>query len=262
MNKTLRVSFRLAGILLILTLPFCAQVWAQRSNVVPGRRAIVFDERISVLRVQPDLKAPLRQRLRRGRVVGILGTTRQNNGARFLRVAISRNVQGWILADAVARPGRLADAERLMGLIEETREDFAKLKLARLCADSYRSTRFAARALLILGETAESAANRLTRDAKRRLGEEDSMKRRLFFLNDTGLDRYNRIGVTFDYEEAGDRIIYDGKAYRELLRRYPRSEESKAARKKLDSPQKTQNDKKHKEREKAFVSFVILRFLW
>jgi hypothetical protein len=235
MNKTLRVSFRLAGILLILTLPFCAQVWAQRSNVVPGRRAIVFDERISVLRVQPDLKAPLRQRLRRGRVVGILGATRHNHGARFLRVAISRNVQGWILADAVARPGRLADAERLMGLIEETREDFAKMKLARLCADSYRSTKFAPRALLILGETAESAANRLTRDAKRRIGEEEALgelQRRIFFLNYAGLDRYNRIGVTFDYDEKEDRIIYDGKAYSELLRRYPRSEEARKTQRK------------------------------
>jgi hypothetical protein len=236
-QRVLRVSFRLAGVVFTLTVLFCAQATAKRIVFVPGQRAIVFDERISALRAQPDLKAPLRQRLRRGRVVGILGEAKNDAGARFLRVAISRNTRGWVLADAVARRGNLADAERLMGLIEETRDDFTKIRLARLCADQYRATKFAPRALLILGRAAESAADRLTHDAKRRIGDEGSiggLKRRLYFLNYAGLDRYNRIGVTFDYDEMGVRVIYDGKAYRELLRRYPRSEEANEVREKLN----------------------------
>lgn len=226
-NRTLRVSFRLVGIFLVIIVPFCIKAGAGRAVSMPGKRAIVFDERISALRERPDLKAPLRQRLRRGRVVGVLGVVKTSAGARFLRVAVSRNTQGWVLAEAVARAGVLADAERLMGLLEETKDDFTKMKLARLCADEYRATKYAPRALLILGEAAESAAARLTRDAQRRIDAGMESKRRFYFLNYQGLDRYNRIGVTFDFDETGDSLIYDGKAYRELLRRYPRSEEAK-----------------------------------
>jgi hypothetical protein len=236
-QTVLRVSFQLGVVVLNLTLLFCVQVRAKRNVFVPGQRAIVFDERISALRVQPDLKAPLRQRLRRGRVVGILGAMKNKSGARFLRVAISRSTRGWVLADAVARRGNLADAERLMGLIEETRDDFTKIKLARLCAYQYRATKFAPRALLILGKAAEGVADRLTRGAKRRVGDEESigeLKRRFYLMSYVGLDRYNRIGVTFDYDEKEDRIIYDGKGYRELLRRYPRSEEANVVRERLE----------------------------
>jgi hypothetical protein len=223
-----RLSF---GVPVVVFVAFLSgvSVEAKRRVFVAGRQAIVFDERLSALRSKPDMKAPLEQRLRRGRVVGILGATGKSAGGRFLRVAISRNTRGWILADAVIRPASLADAERLMRLIEETTDDFTKAKLARLCVDQFRATRFAPRALMILGETAENAAERLSRDAKRRIpGGEilDGSKRRSYFLNYVGLDRYNRIGVTFDYDQVGDRIIYDGGAFRELLRRYPRSAEA------------------------------------
>jgi hypothetical protein len=232
-QTVLRVSFQLAAIGLNLTVLFCIQVMAKRNVFVPRQRAVVFDERISALRAQPDLKAPFRQRLRRGRVVGILGATKNKSGARFLRVAISRNTRGWVLADAVARRGNLADAERLLGLIGETKDDFTKIRLARLYADEYRATKFAPRALLILGKAAEGVADRMTREAKRRMGDEESiggLKRRFYFMNYAGLDRYNRIGVTFDYDEQEDRMIYDGKAYHELLRRYPHSGEAMEAR--------------------------------
>jgi hypothetical protein len=232
---TLRVSSRLAVIILMAAL-LNLHAQAKRRVFVPGRPAIIFDERFSALRAQPDVKAPLEQRLRRGRVVGILGAIKSASGARFLRVAVSRNTRGWILADAVVRPGRIADAARLMKLIEETSDDFTKARLARLCAREFRSTEFAPRALIILGETAERAAERLTRDAKRRMDEDEigeRSDRTLYFLNFTGLDRYNRIGVTFDYDQASDRIVYDGRAYRELLRRYPQSPEAKTLREKL-----------------------------
>ncbi|MBO0726472.1 MAG: hypothetical protein J2P52_12785, partial [Blastocatellia bacterium] len=153
--------------------------------------------------------------------------------------------------DAVIRPGAGADAERLMRLIEDTKDEFAKARLARLCADEFRATNFAPKALMILGEAAEGEAAKLSRDAKRRVGEDDSdagpetepnagpnarLTRRDLMLNYAGLDRYNRIGVTFDYDASSDRIVYDGAAYRELLRRYPRSAEAKTASEKLGRP--------------------------
>ncbi len=224
----IRVSFRLAVIVIFAVVSCEIEARAKRKVFVPGQHAFVFDERFSALRAQPDLKAALLQRLRQGRVVGIVGARKNKSGSRFFKVAISRNRHGWILADAVARPGNQLDAERLISLIEQTGDDFAKMKMARLCIDEFRATKFAPRALLILAEAAERAAERVTRDAKRRSNDADTvdgLNRRNYFLSFTGLDRYNRIGVTFDYDEASDRIVYDGAAYRELIRKYPRSEE-------------------------------------
>lgn len=231
------MSFRtLALIPLLLTLSFTAHAQTRRRIVLPGQKAIVIDERLSALRAQPDVKAALTQRLRRGRLVGVLGATVTKSGARFLRVAATRNTRGWVLAEAVARPGSTADAEKLMKLVEETTDDFTRARLADLYAEQFRATPAAPRALLLLGEAADGAAERLTREAKRRVGEEEpgkGLNRRDYFLNFAGLDRYNRIGVTFDYDATADRIVYDGAAYRELLRRYPKSEEAKQAREKI-----------------------------
>jgi hypothetical protein len=241
-NRSARILGSEAAPLLVLTLMFVfltaltVAAQSRRKVYVPGRRAIVFDERLSALRAQPDVKAQLGQRLRRGRQVGILGSTRGKDGARFFHVAVSRNTRGWVLADAVLRPGSVADAERLMKLIDETKDEFARARLARLCADEFRSTRLAPKALLILGETAENAAEKLSRDAARRTANTvpgPGLKKRHYMLNYAGLDRYNRIGVVFNYDEAADRIVYDGAAYRELLRRYPRSAEAATAREKL-----------------------------
>lgn len=222
---------------LVITIGFMAAppVVAQtqpRKIFVPGRRAIVFDERLAALRAQPDVKAPLTQRLRRGRPVGLLGAAKSKDGASYLRVAVSRNRQGWILADAVLRPGNAQDGERLLKLLEETRDDFTKARLARLCADEFRAPNVAPRCLLALGAAAERAAERLTRDAQRRVGDEEpsaGLSKRDYFLNYVGLDRYNRAGVTFNFDAASEKIVYDGAAYRELLRRHPRSAEAKTA---------------------------------
>ncbi len=226
----------IAALALALIAALTAQAQSRRNVFVPGRRAVVFDERLSALRAQPGVKSPLEQRLRRGRRVGILGAATNKDGAKFLRVAVSRNTRGWVLADAVIRPGVAADAERLMRLIEETKDEFTRARLARLCADEFRSTKFAPKALMVLGEAAESAADRLTRDARRRVvddepdaGPHPGLSKRDFMLNYAGLDRYNRIGVMFDYDAASDRIVYDGAAYRELARRYPKSLEAKDA---------------------------------
>jgi len=208
-----------------------------RRVFVPGQRAVVFDERVSALRARPDVKAPLKQRMRRGRRVGVLGAAIGKDGAKFFRVAVSRNTRGWILSDAVVRPGVVADAEKLMTLIEQTEDEFTKARLAKLCADEFRPTKFAPTALIILARAAEGSAERLSRDAKRRASDGEpnaGMRKRNFMLNDVGLDRYNRIGVTFDYDEAADRIVYDGAAYHELLRRYPRSAEARAAQARLN----------------------------
>ncbi len=210
------------GIAFLIAVSFTAEAQTRRKTMTPGQRAIVIDERLSALRTQPDVKARLEQRLRRGRVVGILSARKSKDGQQFLRVSVSRNTRGWVLAEAVVKTGNSTDAERLLKLTEDTDDDFVKARLAKLCADEFRSTATAPRCLLKLGEAAELAADRLTRDAKRRVGNEEpsaGLGKRDYFLNFVGLDRYNRIGVMFNYDAAADRIVYDSEAYREVARR-------------------------------------------
>lgn len=227
-------SLLIVGLLLALTAGSQAQT--KRKFFIPGQHAVVFDDRLSALREQPNVKAALKQRLSRGRIVGILGTNKSRNGAPFLRVAVSRNVRGWMLAAALARLGSVADGEKILAAIAESKDDLTKARMARLCADEVRLPAIAPKALLALGQAAEHAAEKLSRDADRRLGDDvpaGGLSKREFVLSFNGLDRYNRAGVTFDYDEARDRIVYDGAAYRELLRRYPRSPEAQPARERL-----------------------------
>jgi hypothetical protein len=212
---------------------------SDRARQIGYQRAVVFDERLSALRTQPDVKARLLYRLRRGRVVWIIKAARNRaDGARFFRVTVTRRTRGWILAEALLRRGHLKDAERAIKLIEETRDNFARVQLARLCADESRNAAVAPRALLLLGQAAEAAAAHLSREAKRRIGTPESngeLSRRQLWLNYHGLDRYNRLGITFDYAAASDQLVYDGGAYRELLRKYPRCAEADEARERLQS---------------------------
>lgn len=211
----------------------------KRKKNISGQRAIVYDERLSALRAQPDVKALLLARLHREREVGIIGAPKSTNGGpRFYPVSVSRNVRGWVIAEALARPQRGQDASRMMNLITDTKDDFTRARLARLCADEYRGTANAPQALLILGQAAEQASNKLSRDARRRVGEaeeepQQNLSQRAYLLNYVGLDRYNKIGITFDYDEANEKLIYDGAAYREILKKYPRSPEVAKAREQL-----------------------------
>lgn len=236
---SVRIAFWVLVFLIAISFDTLAQT--RRKTVTPGQRAIVVDERLSALRTQPDVKAPLAQRLRRGRIIGILAAKKSKDGEQFLRVSVTRNTRGWVLAEAIVKSGNSAEAERLLKLVEETDDDFIKARLAKLCADEFRSTQTAPTCLLKLAEAAERAAERLTRDAKRRVGNEEpsaGLSKRDYFLNFAGLDRYNRIGVTFDYDKAAERIVYDGAAYRELLRRHSKSAEVQAAREQIEKLEK------------------------
>jgi hypothetical protein len=56
-----------------------------------------------------------------------------------------------------------------------------------------------------------------------------------YFLNYSGLDRWRKQGVVFTFNAASKQFHYDGAAWREILRRYPRSPEANEARKRLES---------------------------
>lgn len=182
-----------------------------------ARRAVVIDERFSALRESPDVGAKLKQRLRRGRVVWVTENRRSRDGHDYALVAVTRRTSGWIASIAIVSRGRKSDARRLIELIEQTPDDFVKIRLARICADEFRFAPFAPAALALLARAAERSAERLTAASRKRSGGNDDFA----IANDVSLDRFSRIGVRFKALEG--RLVYDGAAWREIARLYPRS---------------------------------------
>ena len=88
----------------------------------------------------------------------------------------------------------------------------------------------------MLGDSAEKVADKLSSDAARKIrasnGDAPAFS---YYMNYTGLDRYNRQGVKFVFNQSTKRFHYDGAAWRELIRRYPKTPEAVEARKRLSS---------------------------
>jgi hypothetical protein len=229
----------------LLTLPLCilllseAPAPAQKRRRPPagGRVAVVVDERLSALREAPDLSAALVRRLGRGRLVAVSGARETASGLRFYRVEVTRRTGGWVQAEAVVQPSRAGDDARLLRLVRASR-DFDQLQRARIFLETFPRSPLRAEVLLLFGDAAEAAAERLTREAARRLDpremEAGATTRASYFLNYNGLDRLNRIGVRFVFDEAAGRFRYDGAAWREVVRRHPRAPEAAEARRRLD----------------------------
>lgn len=198
------------AVLSLLPVMMVASVYTARAKdglPLPGARAVVVDERHSALRERPDLRAPLRQRLSRGRVVGLLTSVVNRKMERFYRISVSRQRTGWVYEAAIVRSGQAADGRRLRALIDETTDDFARIHLARLCQREFRHHPVANEAAGLITEIVARIAARLTSEIRRRLGDSVPARRRALFLNHRGLDRFNRIGITFDYDEANDSLV-------------------------------------------------------
>ncbi|HEY6248130.1 MAG TPA: hypothetical protein VIX17_29620 [Pyrinomonadaceae bacterium] len=222
----------LAPILSVLL--FSIQLEAKPKQKAPpgGRLAIVVDERLSALRSRPDLRATLIRRLGRGRPLAIKRVRSSPDGIVFLLVNASRRTQGWIQSEAVVVPSHKGDDARLLLLIKAS-TDFDRIVRARILLDYFPRSSLRSEVLLILGDTAEKLSNKLSEEAERRTTNHSSAPSFSFFLNYSGLDRYNRQGVGFVFDERTRRLHYDGAAWREIIRRYPRSFEAQEALRRL-----------------------------
>ncbi len=202
-------------------------------------KAFVVDDRLSALRHNADVKSPVIHRLRIGRPVFIFASkTDGSNPAGFYRVAVSRRTRGWIHAAALAVVGRAGEDDRFMKLIQNTGDGIDRIMLCRLFLEHFNRSALAPRALLAIGEEADQAAAALTRYARKRLKELDekngNASLRDYYLNDPGLDRYSKLQVAFDFKDSTAEYSYDGKSYREIIRRFPDSKEAQIARARLD----------------------------
>jgi len=199
-------------------------------------KAFVIDDRLSVLRREPRLQSEVLHRLRLGRQVFIVGTSsHRSDQPKFYRVAVTRRTRGWIHASALAVPGRAGDDQRILYLIEHNTEGFERIVLCRLLAQQFPRSRLVPHAMYLSGQEADRLAQTLSQRAQRRLASisMSGIKLRDYYLSDVGLDRLSKLGVTFNYDESSGEFVYDGKVYRELIKRFPNSEEAKLARERL-----------------------------
>jgi len=224
------------GVAILLLLAI--DVEARRRIPPGGRVAVVVDERLSALRVAPDLTARLIVRLSRGHLVSIRGERAAADGLKFYRVAISRRTLGWLQSDAVVVPWRAGDDARLVRLIESS-DEFDRIIRARTFLDVFPQSSLRSKVLAMYGSEAEDVAGKLTRDATRRFTRNElppnGAPEFSYYLNYNGLDRYNREGVTFQFDRVAKKFTYDGAAWREILKHYPNSPEAVDARKRLES---------------------------
>jgi len=229
------IPHKLTLCLLLIIFPQIFVVAQQRKPPAGGRLAVVVDERLAALRVTPQLNGRLVRRLGRGRLLAVRSMKTSADGIVFFQVNVTSRTSGWIQREAVASPARAGDDQRLVRLIKAS-TGFDRIARARIFLDYFPRSSLRPEVLLLLGDTAEEVAARLSTEAARRvkegLGEAPEFS---YYLNHTGLDRYNRQRVGFVFDKSTKRFHYDGAAWRELIRRHPRSSEAAEARKRLYS---------------------------
>lgn len=199
--------------------------------------AIVVDERLAVLRLQPSLYAKPFQRMRTGRLVSISGV-RESDGVTFYRVSVPPNNYGWVQAEAVFGKFRRGDDERLAKLVAAT-EGFEQVERAALFLENYPNSALRPAILLLTGDAIEEAAAKMSVEAARRLDRREMTATGApvysFYLNYVSLDRYRKLGVDFVFNSNTKTFHYDGAAWKEIVSKFPKSSEAAEAQKRVDS---------------------------
>ena len=219
--------------LLLLTLFVCPfSLHAQKRAV----SAIVIDERLSLLRLQPSLFANSSQRIRRGRRMQIIGVA-ERDGVRFFKVA-ARPRFGWMQSEALVSRSRTEDEQRLVRLVNAS-VGFEQIELATIFFEMYPSSKFRSPVLLLYGDLLEEIAIKLSRDATSRLSRREMLASGApiysYYLNFSSLDRYRKLGVTFLFNPETRTFHYDGASWNEIVRKLPSTPEAAEARKRLES---------------------------
>ena len=219
---------------LFLLLLFCSgSILAQRKSPTGGRLAVVVEERLAALRATPQLNGRLVRRLGGGRMVAIRSAKTSADGITFFLVNVSNRTHGWIQREAVVSPARAGDDQRLLRLIENS-QGFDRISRARIFLDHFTRSPLRPEVLLLIGNTAEELALQLSTGAARRLKDDPGEAPEFsYYLNYTGLDRYNRQHVNFVFDKSTKRFHYDGAAWRELIRRFPKTPQAAEAKNRL-----------------------------
>lgn len=233
----------LSSLFVCVALAAFSQAQVKRTTRTPpvprevGSTAVVMDETLSVLRLRPSLFAEPVQRMRRGRVVRILGIA-QADGVKFYKVSAPPSAAGWVQADSVFGRFREGDDARLAMLVRSM-GGFDQIEAAVEFFNLYPESRFRPSLLLLFGDLLEEAAAKLSKDAGNRLDRREmaasAAPAHSYYLNYVGLDRYRKLGILFLFNSSTRQFHYNGASWTELTRKFPSSDESTEAQKRLDS---------------------------
>lgn len=190
-----------------------------------ARQAVVVDAGLAALRKSPTAQGELKQRLRVGRKLYVLSQTRTRNGQIYYWVAVTRRTRGWIDARALVRSGTRGDDGRLWKLIVAESNRFEQLRLCQIFFSLFRQSKVMPQVLWQLAETAQAEARTLNSRIQRRAKEASASENAdlaAYIENDVGLDRYNRLGIIFQFRSDKGELVYDGWALRQLQKRFPK----------------------------------------
>jgi hypothetical protein len=186
---------------------------AQKSAI---NTAIVVDERLAVLRVEPSLYAKAVQRMRLGRIVQISGT-KQADGVTFYRVTALPNNFGWVQAEAVVTKSRRGDDGRMAKLVQAL-DGFEQIECAALFLDTFTDSPLRPAIFLLLGDLTEEIALKLSAEATRRLSRREMAASgaplHSFYLNYVSLDRYRKLGINFLFNSSTKLFHYTGASWK------------------------------------------------
>lgn len=199
------------------------------------RVLIVVDERLSAARVAPSVFAAPIRRLRRGRVFAS-GVSKSADGLVFCKVALSSRTTGWVQSEAFVVRGRLGEDVRLFRLTLAS-DGFDQIDRARIFLEAFPDSPMRPAMLLLLGDLIEEVAAKLSRDLERRLSKSEMSASgaplRSFYLGNVALDRYLRLGLGFVFDESSMRLHYDGRAWQEIVKKFPTHPQAVEARKRI-----------------------------
>ncbi|MEK7725010.1 MAG: hypothetical protein AAB336_11705 [Acidobacteriota bacterium] len=198
---------------------------------------IVIDERLAVLRIQPSIYSDSIQRMRTGKIVAISGS-KEADGVTFYRVIVPPRNYGWVQAEAIIGKNRKGDDERLAKLIQAS-EGFEQIERAVIYLQNFPTSPLRPAILLLLGDLIEESTGKLSRDAARQLVNREMSASGAplfsFYLNHSSLDRYRKLGINFWFNSSTKLYHYNGVFWDEIVKKYPKSNETEEAKKRLDS---------------------------
>jgi hypothetical protein len=235
-------------LIFLVFLAFVAPLYAQKRRPVPFKKnnnltaapknlrtAVVIGERLAILRIEPSLYSDTIQRMRMGRIVSISGI-RNIDGLTFYRVILPPRKYAWVQAEAVISKNLNRDHERLFQLIQAS-DGFEKFERGAIYLQNFPDSRLRPAILLLLGDLAEEAAGKLSRDATRQLDKREMSASgaplQSFYLSHSSLDRYRKIGINFWFNPETKQFHYDGSNWREIITKFPNAGEADEARKRL-----------------------------
>lgn len=230
-------------VVVFLFLSLCPESYAQTSpkRRVPQKKAqarqtgVVVDERLAVVRASPSLVARPLRRLKRGRVF-VLSDPRQGDGVVFYRIALSSRTAGWLQAESLSVRGRPGEDVRLFRLINSS-TGFEQVDRARIFLEWFPDSGLRPTVLLLVGDLMEEVSMKLSRDIRRRLRATEMSASGApvysFYMSSSSLDRYVRLGLGFVFNEETLRLHYDGRAWQEIVKRFPGRPEAVEAQRRL-----------------------------